>query len=142
MCIQYDFEASYQQQCGVLKESWEYHEITTQTTKIGTVYLNDETAQSQTPPAISVETCGRNDALQMNMNIDPPSKIYYDKMQKVHAIRLFSNSGKFAVTSFEPHIHNASTFSTEKSITTIYGDNSFERPTNTSAANGVTFYVN
>eukprot|EP01083_Nonionella_stella_P092362 258556_1 len=120
MCIQYEFTGAAKSECDVLKESWEYHSITPRTTKIRNIHFDD------TEP--SLKTCSDN------LVTDPgtKSKIRYQKLGKVHAVRLFSPAGKFEVTKIAL-VTLQEIFAEEPTIVTQSGDNAFRLPQNTTA---------
>ena len=126
-CIKYDFHPNVQSKCNVLKESWEYHPITTQTTKIGNVYLEDPMAVLNA--GISLQTCSDNLVRDTTRN----AEIYYDKLGPVHAVRLFSTIGKFVIHRIEAKILQQTPGITAPVTHKIsqFGDTNFKHPPNT-----------
>ena len=95
-----------------MKQSWEYHTITPQTTKIGNVYFDI----TKTP---SLQTCTHS--------LDITS-IQYKKLQSIHSIRLFSHSAKFNIKRLEL-IKLKQTAVQQKVVkVTKFGDDSFDLP--------------
>lgn len=133
MCLQFKFDTNVvEQKCDVLKESWEYHPITTQTTKIGTVHLDDQ------QPGISLQTCSDN--LVQN-NAKGMAKIYYEKLDAVHQIRLFSTVGKFAVDRLDPKLLQQTVPNPSPPIVTRAGDDGFKHPHNSTTKSSLVVYL-